>query len=366
MPPLPATELDGWLRLLHTPGLGSAGALKLLRAFGLPAQVLAQDVDALARLVPRAVAQALGAPPDAAHQARLARTVDWLARPGHDVLTLADARYPPPLLQIADPPLLLYASGRTELLAAPRLLALVGSRNPSAQGVLDAQALAAALAAAGVTLVSGLALGIDAAAHRGALQAAAAPGAGSTIAVLGTGCDRVYPAAHRALAHDIAARGLLLSEFELGSGARREHFPRRNRIISGLSRGVLVTEAAVQSGSLITARLAGEQGREVLAVPGSIHNPLARGCHRLLRDGATLVEGVADVLDAFGWRAPAAAAAPPHELLDLLADDELGLDELAARSGRELRWLGEQLLDLELQGRVLRSNHGRFRRMPSA
>ncbi|OIQ87321.1 hypothetical protein GALL_308110 [mine drainage metagenome] len=364
-PSLPAAELADWLRLVHAPGLGSTGALKLLREFGLPAQVLAQDTDALARIVPRAAAQALRAPPDAAHHARLARTVDWLADPAHAVLTLSDPRYPAPLLQIVDPPPLLYASGRVELLAAPRLLALVGSRNPSAQGERDAQAMAVALAAAGVTLVSGMALGIDAAAHRGALQAAHQPGAGSTIAVLGTGCDRVYPAAHRALAHAIAEHGLLLSEFELGSAARREHFPRRNRIISGLSRGVLVTEAAERSGSLITARLAAEQGRDVLAVPGSIHNPLARGCHRLLRDGAALVEGVADVLAAFGWTAPADVA-PAHELLELLADDELNLDELAARSGRELGWLGEQLLELELQGRVLRTNHGRFRRIPSA
>jgi DNA processing protein len=362
---LPRAELADWLRLAHAPGLGSTGALRLLRAFGLPAQVLAQPVEALARVVPHATAQALRAAPGAAHDARLARAVDWLADPAHTLLTLGDARYPPQLLQIPDPPPLLYASGKVELLAAPRLLALVGSRNPSAQGMLDAQALAAALAAAGVTLVSGMAKGIDAAAHRGALQAAHLPGAGSTIAVLGTGCDRVYPAAHRALAHAIAEHGLLLSEFELGSTARREHFPRRNRIISGLSRGVLVTEAALQSGSLITARLAAEQGRDVLAVPGSIHNPLARGCHRLLRDGAALVEGVADVLAAFGWPATADAA-PAHELLDLLADGELGLDELAAHSGRDLRWLGEQLLELELQGRVLRTNHGRFRRMPSA
>ena len=364
-PSLPEPELDAWLRLLHAPGVGCAAALKLLRAFGPPEQVRMQDVDALARLVPRATAQALRAAPDAAHRARLARTVDWLADTRHAVLTLNDARYPPQLLQIADPPPLLYASGRLDRLAAPRLLALVGSRNPSAQGVLDAQAMAAALAAAGVTVVSGMALGIDAAAHRGALQLAQQPGAGSTIAVLGTGCDRVYPAAHRELAHAIAEHGLLLSEFELGSAARREHFPRRNRLISGLSRGVLVTEAAIRSGSLITARLAAEQGREVLAVPGSIHNPLARGCHRLLRDGAALVESVSDVLDAVGWPAPLDAA-PAHALLELLADDALSLDELAARSGRDLRWLGEQLLELELQGRVLRTDHGRFRRIPSA
>ncbi len=356
-------ELTAWLRLLQAPGLGAPGVLDLLRAYGTPEEVLARDTAALARVVPRAAAQALRAPDVAALQAHVARTEDWLRQPDNHLLSLADARYPAALLQIADPPPLLYARGRIELLNAPRLLALVGSRQPSAQGADDARAFAAALAASGVTLVSGLALGIDAAAHRGALQCAAMPGAGSTIAVLGTGCDRVYPAAHRALARSIAAQGLLLSEFALGSPALRDHFPRRNRIISGLCRGVLVTEAALHSGSLITARLAAEQGRDVFAVPGSIHNPLARGCHRLLREGAKLVERVDDVLDEFGWAAPRRGD-DAHPLLDLFGETGASLDELAARSGRDLRWLGEQLLDLELRGQVVRLPAGRYRRGP--
>ncbi len=358
-------ELTAWLRLLRAPGVGTASALQLLRAFGLPEQVLAQDAATLARVVPRAAALALRAPASAALREQVARTEDWLRQPGNHLLSLADPGYPAALLQIADPPPLLYARGRIELLRAPRLLALVGSRQPSAQGDDDARAFAAALAAAGVTLVSGLALGIDAAAHRGALQCAALPGAGSTIAVLGTGCDRVYPAANRALARSIAAQGLLLSEFELGSAALRDHFPRRNRIISGLCRGVLVTEAALHSGSLITARLAVEQGREVFAVPGSIHNPLARGCHRLLRDGAKLVERVDDVLDEFGWAAPKGDGGA-HALLDLVGETSASLDELAARSGRDLRWLGEQLLELELRGEVVRLPAGRYARGPRA
>jgi DNA processing protein len=411
-------ELASWLRLLETPGVGGETARRLLAAFGLPEQVFEQSATALERVVPTAVARALHQAPAPLLLDLLARTRDWLAEPGHHLLALGDADYPPLLLQTADPPPLLYASGRLELLnglrrpdqnaPAPkrtaeggnqdqarghawgRALAIVGSRNPSAQGERDAHDFARDLSAAGVTIVSGMARGVDAQAHLGALLAAEQTPhtAGATIAVLGTGCDRVYPAAHRDLAHRIATHGLLLSEFALGTTPARGNFPRRNRIISGLASGVLVTEAAVHSGSLITARLAAEQGREVFAIPGSIHNPMSRGCHRLLRDGAKLVECVDDVLSELRWTtpqappaaaqaaeavagadadaAPDATSAAARELLDALGYAILSFDDLAARTGRSAQWLGEQLLELELQGRVARLPGARYQRIERA
>lgn len=365
---LDAAEVPDWLRLTGTPGIGDAAARRLLAAFGLPSQVLGRSRADLAAVVGDAAARALQRPPDPATAERIARALDWLRLPGHAALSLADPEYPAALLAVDDPPPLLWASGRLELLAAPRLLAIVGSREPSPQGRRDAARFAEDLSAAGVTIVSGLARGVDGQAHAGALR-----GPGSTIAVLGTGCDRVYPATARELAARIAEQGLLLSEFPLGAPPAREHFPRRNRIISGLSRGVLVTEAAERSGSLITARLAAEQGREVFAVPGSIHNPLSRGCHRLLREGARLAESAADVIDELGWGAPTAptASAPAsdaatpaqREVLDALGWDATGFDALVARSGREPRWLAEVLLELELAGRVERLPGARFQRI---
>lgn len=258
---------------------------------------------------------------------------------------------------------------------------MVGARTPTAQGERDAQAFAQAFSEAGVTIVSGFALGIDAAAHRGALAATGAQ-AGSTIAVLGTGCDRVYPPRHKELAHLVADRGLLLSEFALGTAPAKGNFPRRNRLISGLSRGVLVVEAATHSGSLITARLAGEQGREVFAMPGSIHNPLAHGCHRLIREGAKLVETAQDVLEEFAWDArPAvktttkdaspATETPPEcdtecDILRALGYDIRSFDDLSARTGWPADRLGARLLELELQGQVARLPGGRFQRIARA
>lgn len=276
---------------------------------------------------------------------------------------------------------MLYALGNATLLHSPRRLAMVGARTPTAQGERDAQAFAQAFAEAGVTIVSGFALGIDAAAHRGALAATHAQ-AGSTIAVLGTGCDRVYPPRHRELAHVVAERGLLLSEFPLGTSPARGNFPRRNRLISGLSRGVLVVEAATHSGSLITARLAGEQGREVFAMPGSIHNPLAHGCHRLIRDGAKLVETAQDVLEEFDGAAPLPTADPSPvdvqdptprnadmtdcDILRALSYDIRDFDDLSARTGWAADRLGARLLELELQGHVARLPGGRFQRIARA
>jgi DNA protecting protein DprA len=272
---------------------------------------------------------------------------------------------------------LLYALGDAALLGAPRRLAMVGARTPTAQGERDAQAFAQAFSEAGVTIVSGFALGIDAAAHRGAL-AATGEQAGSTIAVLGTGCDRVYPPRHKELRDLVADRGLLLSEFALGTAPAKGNFPRRNRLISGLSRGVLVVEAATHSGSLITARLAGEQGREVFAMPGSIHNPLAHGCHRLIREGAKLVETAQDVLEEFAWDArpaaktttedasSAAEALPECDILRALGYDIRNFDDLSARTGWPADRLGARLLELELEGQVARLPGGRFQRIARA
>ena len=372
-----------WLRLVYSPGIGPMGVQRLLRAFGTPQQVLERDLGQLRGVIPEPAAAGLLAPPPPNLRELLARAPDWLAEPGRLLLSLADARYPQALLHIPDPPPLLWLRGDPSRLEAQRTLAVVGARNPSAQGARDAHDFAKALAAAGVCVVSGLARGIDAQAHRGALGAGRQDA--STVAVLGHGCDRVYPAANRELAQQIAADGLIVSEFALGEPPHAQHFPRRNRIISGLSRGVLVVEAALRSGSLITARLAAEQGREVFALPGSIHNPMARGCHRLLRDGAQLVEQVGDILEDLGWAparptrrdrvsdsgpGPDGAIDPRQaaqcELLECMGWGPLGLDELLARSSLPAASVQEHLLELELQGRLARLPGGLLQRIDPA
>ncbi|MDY0330595.1 MAG: DNA-processing protein DprA [Thiomonas sp.] len=376
----PPDDLADWLRLMQTPGVGALTARQLLSVFGPPALIFQASHAALTQVVSAAVAASLLAGPDSETRDLIARTLEWAAQPGRACITLDDPAYPQSLLDITDPPPLLYALGNAALLNAPRRLAMVGARTPTAQGARDAQAFAQAFSEAGVTIVSGFALGIDAAAHRGALAATGAQ-AGSTIAVLGTGSDRVYPPRHKELAHLVAERGLLLSEFALGTAPAKGNFPRRNRLISGLSRGVLVVEAATHSGSLITARLAGEQGREVFAMPGSIHNPLAHGCHRLIREGAKLVETAQDVLEEFGWDAPLPRRAveeidrdavpatenPPEcDILRALGYDIRDFDDLGARTGWPADRLGARLLELELQGRVARLPGGRFQRIARA
>ncbi|MGH8640456.1 MAG: DNA-processing protein DprA, partial [Burkholderiales bacterium] len=284
----------------------------------------------------------------------LATAASWLEDPANQVLTLADAAYPPQLLQITDPPPLLYVKGRAELLSHPAI-AVVGSRNATAQGAANAEAFARTLSDAGLTIVSGLALGVDAAAHRGGLA-----GRAGSVAVLGTGADIVYPARNRALAHELAARGALVSEFPLGTAALPGNFPRRNRLISGLALGCLVVEAAADSGSLITARLAAEQGREVFAIPGSIHSPLAKGCHALIKQGAKLVESANDILEEL--RLPVAATAPAgpaaeigssaRVVLDALGHDPCDRDTLGVRCGLGAGELGALLTQLELDGHI--------------
>ncbi|MDR1934919.1 MAG: DNA-processing protein DprA, partial [Candidatus Accumulibacter sp.] len=301
MAPSESETLAHWLRLTLIPGIGGGTQRKLLAAFGLPDAVFSAGYGSLRALVGDHAARLLL---DTDNGAAVANAAAWAQEPGQRVVTLADPAYPRALLEIADPPSLLYVLGRVELLEWP-VLAIVGSRNPTPQGVLNAERFAGALSAAGFVIASGLALGIDAAAHRGALAAQ-----GDTIAFVGTGIDRVYPARNRDLAHEIGAKGVIVSEFPLGTPVVASNFPRRNRLISGIARGVLIVEAAVGSGSLITARLAAEQGREVFAIPGSIHSPQSRGCHRLIRDGAKLVETAQDILEELRWPTPAPTPAP--------------------------------------------------------
>ena len=369
--------LGDWLRLLGTSGVGNDTARRLLQTFGLPGQVLAQPAAVLRQVVSSRVAEALRQPPDGLANL-LEATWQWLqdSPEGRAVITLGDALYPADLLQTPDPPCLLYAQGRIEALQSLRCehaLAIVGSRNPTPQGRLNAQAFARELAARGLTIVSGMALGVDGAAHEGALDGASA-GQLATIAVVGTGLDRVYPRQHLALAHRIAEHGLLLSEYPLGTPPLNANFPRRNRLISGLSQGTLVVEAALESGSLITARQALEQGREVFAIPGSIHSPQSKGCHALIRQGAKLVESAQDVLEELRTPDPFAQvplaletpAASEDGLIALLGHDPVSLDALQARCGLETARLQAELLDLELAGHIERLPGGLFQRLVRA
>lgn len=351
-------SLTAWVRLTRIPGIGGAAQRSLLKRFGSPEAVFQTDVVGLSEVVPQRFAQALRSH-DCAQDIDAA--LRWAEQPGNSILTLADAEYPSRLLETADPPTLLYAKGNVGLLNSPGV-AIVGSRNPTPQGSRDAESFAGALADAGVTVISGLAAGIDAAAHRGGLK-----GRGSTVAVVGTGADRVYPASNHDLAQRLASDGLLVSEFPLGTPAIGSNFPRRNRIISGLSIGVLVVEAAMRSGSLITARLAAEQGRDVFAMPGSIHSPLSKGCHRLIKEGAKLVESAEDVLSELGLGAPSESAdtsdPEPDSLLGALGFDPCDIDTIAERSGLTPELLSAMLLQLELDGQVAKLPGGRYQRV---
>lgn len=299
--------------------------------------------------------------------------LDWAKDPNHHLICRGSRDYPELLGQIPGPPERLYVAGNLDALHMPSL-AIVGSRNPTSQGRRNAYEFARYLGRSGFCIVSGLAQGIDTAAHEGALD-----GGAMTIAFLGHGIDRVYPPSNRELAARIAMQGALCSEFVMGTAPRREHFPVRNRLISGLSLGTLVVEAATRSGSLISARLAGEQGREIFAIPGSIHNPLSRGCHRLIRQGAKLVESGADIVSELGplvrhlMQAPveagaSAATAPGKDtnyevLLDLLGFDPATADELSARSGLTIDQVSSMLLILELEGKVESQAGGRYSRL---
>lgn len=356
-------SLASWLRLTLVPGVGGETQRSLLKAFGLPETIFNAGMNALSGVIGAALAERLLSH-DAA--AAIEAALAWADLPGNHILTLADVDYPQALLEIADPPALLYLKGRVDLVER-KSLAIVGSRNPTPQGEANASSFAATLTGSGLTIVSGMALGIDAAAHRGALA-----GGGFTIAVIGTGADRVYPAKNRDLAQAIFDQGAIVSEFPLGTPPLAANFPRRNRIIAGLAQGCLVVEAAARSGSLITARLAAEAGREVFAIPGSIHSPLSKGCHQLIRQGAKLVESARDILEELRWpvvpaseaAGEATSAAPKADvLLTVLGHDPCTLDTLAARSGLTPDALLAMLLQLELEGHVASLPGGRYQRL---
>ena len=372
-------ELLAWLTLLRAPGLGGAGLRALLQRAGSARAICrdARKLRASAGLEPAALEWI--AHPDAE---RLDADLAWLAQPGHQLLRCDEADFPPQLETIPQPPAALFVAGDPAALLAPQI-AIVGARSATAQGLANARDFARTLARAGLTVTSGMADGIDGAAHAAAMEAG-----GQTVAVIGTGPDLVYPRKHRDLAARIAGQGAIASEFPPGTEARPDHFPRRNRLIAGLSLGTLVVEAGMQSGSLITARLAAEAGREVFALPGSIHNPLAKGCHRLIRDGARLVESAAELiealwpaaqaqgaglrarLDADCWQTPQAPGGDERgqdpdyaSLLAALGDVPASLDELAERTRLAPAALSSMLLLLELEGVVGPAVNGRWQRV---
>ena len=364
----PRQRVIDWLVLAQAPGVGPRTIAQLVQRFGGPGEVLAAGRSALLDAGVSAEAIAAFRSPD---QAAIDAALDWCEREQAAILTPDDPRYPPLLAELDAPPPFLFVRGDTEVLLEPQI-AVVGSRNPTQGGIATSREFARYLAGLGITITSGLAIGIDGAAHLGALEA------GRTIAVLGTGPDRVYPATHRDLARRIADNGALVTEFLPGTGPHAKHFPRRNRVISGLSLGTLVVEAAPNSGSLITARYAAEQGREVFAIPGSIHNPLARGCHALIRQGAKLVDSADQILEELSAQLGRFTAAPPagsgdpkpegaasldaeyRQLLDCMGYDPLAPDELIARCGLSAQAVSSMLLLLELQGYVSSHPGGRY------
>jgi DNA processing protein len=374
MAPTPQAPTTGhttdWLTVYHAPRVGPVLFHRLLERFADPATILAagptvladsgvdrETIDAFLRPDPRAIE----------------RDLEWAQQPGNHIITCRDPLWPVLLAELPDAPPLLYVHGNPDLLGEPQL-AMVGSRNPTPAGLQTARDFARHLATTGLVITSGLALGIDAASHQGALDAGA-----PTIAVMGTGLDRVYPARNRDLARTIAGNGALVSEFPIGTPPLAENFPRRNRILSGLSLGTLVVEAALRSGSLISARYAAEQGREVFAIPGSIHNTLARGCHALIRQGAKLVETAQDIIDELGPLAGACVATPSvpattsdqvgqlaedySQLLEIIGFDSTSIDRLVAASGLTPAEVSSMLLQLEMEGYIASSPGGIYNRL---
>lgn len=396
-------SLKAWLRLSLTPGVGNITARALLLKFGLPEVVFEQPTSELQTIVSSAIGQQLRLVPLGLEEA-LETTWEWLqtqadlgtGKVAHKrLLTLADSDYPSSLMLTPDPPCLLYVLGQVQHLhllsppvnQAPRAMAVVGSRNPTPQGRLNAHDFAAHLAQAGLTVVSGLALGVDTAAHQGALKGGSPHHPLHTVAVVGTGLDRVYPHQNHALALEIALHGLLISEYPLNTPPLTSNFPQRNRLIAGLSQGCLVVEAAARSGSLITAKQALDLGKEVFAIPGSIHTTVSKGCHDLIKQGAKLVDCAQDILEelkdlpSVGWHTasapdllnPPRALEPfleneqistsPFRVLDYLGQDPVGLDELQIRSGLSTSQLQAELFQLELNGALGRLQGGLYQKL---
>ena len=356
-------EKSQWLSLSKIEGLGSQTFCQLLKTFGSPSEIYRKKFKELRAVVSEKIALEIGQGVD---QTGLQDTLTWLAQANNHLVTLADPDYPKALLEIADPPPLLYAKGNLAILNKLSI-AIVGSRNASVQGEKNAEAFAQGLAEHGLCIVSGLALGIDGAAHRGALKAK-----GDTIAGVGTGLDMVYPAQHRDLAHQIAKSGLIISEFPLGTLSKPQNFPRRNRLISGLSLGCLVVEANLKSGSQITARLSAEQGREVFAIPGSIHSPLAKGCHQLIKQGAKLVDSLQDIVEELNLSkavsAPVAEENSPtnqdqQTLLESMGYDAISIESLVQLTGLTVSTLSSMLTLLELEGRITGLAGGQYQQI---
>ena len=355
----PCDDVLPWLRLALVPGVSPRAQRALLDEYKTPQAVLEAPLREVEERAGRDVAQALARGP---LQGLVERTCRWGEHPEHHVIALADARYPKALREITDPPPVLYAHGRVELLDAASI-AIVGSRNATAQGRRDAEGFGRALSSVGLCIVSGMALGIDAAAHRGGLAAS-----GSSVAVLGTGIDVIYPSSNRELAHVLAASGCLVSEFPLGTPSVSGNFPRRNRLISGLSRGVLVVEAGRPSGSLITARFATDQGREVFAVPGSIHSPLSKGCHYLIKQGATLVEEADEILEELRWPLRIAPRAeqqgePADLFLESMGFGPASPDQISQRTGIATASVAARLSLLQIEGLIASLPGGLFQRL---
>ena len=365
----PPEELRNWLNLTLPAGVGPRKQQELLRAFGHPDAILNAGLSAVSGVIGIKLAQSLfDGVINEAQQTLIDTTLAWLNEPGHHIVTLADRDYPQRLLESSDPPSLLYINGDPAYLNRAAI-GVVGSRNATPQGIENALAFSKALAEAGFTIISGLALGIDAAAHEGALRSDAASG---TIAVIGTGIDRVYPSSNKKLAHVITGKGCIVSEFPLGTAATASNFPRRNRLIAGLSQACLVVEAAPASGSLITARLAGELGRDLFAIPGSIHAPQYKGCHALIKQGAKLVECAQDILEELRPQlsTPTTStqemptANPQHAvLINALGHDPSTLDQLISRSGLTADVVLAMLTELSLEGVVTNLPGGRYQRL---
>lgn len=367
-------DLHAWLNLTLPAGVGPRTQQQLLSAFGHPGAVFDAGLSAVAGIIGIKLAQSLfdGRQQDA-QQTLIQQTIDWLGEPGHHIVTLADSEYPQRLLEASDPPSLLYVNGDPTYLNHAAI-GVVGSRNATPQGVENARAFSKTLADAGFCIISGLALGIDAASHEGALRSDTRSG---TIAVIGTGIDRVYPASNKRLAHLITGNGCIVSEFPLGTVAAAGNFPRRNRLIAGLGQACLVVEAAPASGSLITARLAGEFGRDIFAIPGSIHAPQYKGCHSLIKQGAKLVDCAQDILEELGPQTaalstiatlPASNDTHPTRtehavLLKALSHEPATLDQLMNRCELPADALLAMLTELTLDGVVTNLPGGRYQRL---
>jgi DNA processing protein len=363
------SDVAQWIALNQTPGLGNAALCQLLTKFGSPEAIYSASISQLREVVDADIARKIGQGVDVD---AIAPTLDWLQKDNAHIVTLADNEYPQKLLEITNPPAVLYAIGNLHWLNHPSI-AMVGSRSSTQQGEKNAEDFAQSLCNSGLCVVSGMALGIDGAAHRGALKAN-----GATIAVVGTGLDIVYPARHRDLAHKIAERGLIISEFPLGTPSKAQNFPRRNRLISGLSLGCLVVEANIDSGSLITARLATEQGRDVFAIPGSIHSPVAKGCHQLIKQGAKLVESTQDILEEIKNLLPTtnsptglmphlgtniSNATEANTVLGLMGYDAINFDTLLQLSALTTEALSAMLMVLELDGKITVLNGNKYQRL---